>query len=148
MLAPRTTTWSPILRIPHLRVGVVRRRELRRHDCPDARTPGRRATSGEPRILLVRPDGWFPVAGQRIPCSNAYAAAAVREPTPSLVRMLPTCRSTVFSLRNSSAAIARLLLPAATSASTWTSRALSPPGALVSVAKLPMGVGRADPAGL
>lgn len=56
-----------------------------------------------------RRHGWFQVARQRIPCSNAYAAAAVREPTPSLVRMLLTCRSTVFSLRNSSLAMAWLV---------------------------------------
>src|SRR5215211_3116955 len=48
MLAPRTTAWSPILRIPHLRVGVVRRRELRRQDCPDARTAGGGRLRGNP----------------------------------------------------------------------------------------------------
>src|SRR5512133_333370 len=67
MLAPRTTTWSPIFRIPHLRVGVVRRRQLRRQGCPDARTAGGRATSGEPPILLDRPDGWFHGAGSADP---------------------------------------------------------------------------------
>jgi len=40
--------------------------------------------------------------------------------------MLLTCRSTVLSLRNSSAAMAWLVLPAATRRSTSTSRALSP----------------------
>ena len=40
--------------------------------------------------------------------------------------MLLTCRATVFSLMKSSEAIARLVLPAATSASTSLSRRLKP----------------------
>src|SRR6266542_883640 len=44
--------------------------------------------------------------------------------------MLLTWRATVFSLRNRSAATARLVLPAATRRSTSTSRAVSPPAAL------------------
>src|SRR5260370_833114 len=42
--------------------------------------------------------------------------------------MLLTWRSTVFSLRNSSLAMARLVLPAATRRSTCTSRAVKPAG--------------------
>ena len=56
--------------------------------------------------------------------------AAARDDRPSLVKMLLTWRATVFSLMNSSAAIARLVLPAATRRSTSTSRAVSPPAAL------------------
>src|SRR4029450_6921836 len=44
--------------------------------------------------------------------------------------MLLTCRSTVRSLRNSSAAIDRLVWPAATRRSTCSSRPVSPPAAL------------------
>jgi hypothetical protein len=44
---------------------------------------------------------WFQQARQRIPRSNAYAAAAVREPTPSLVKMLLTCRSASSSCHGS-----------------------------------------------
>src|SRR6266511_5193149 len=42
--------------------------------------------------------------------------------------MLLTCRSTVFSASNRSLAIAWLVLPAASSRSTCSSRAVSPPG--------------------
>ena len=56
----------------------------------------------------------------------AYDAAAVREWTPSLSKMLLTWRCTVLSLTNSSAAIAWFVLPAATSLSTSISRALKP----------------------
>ena len=38
-------------------------------------------------------------------CSYAYAVAAARDDTPSLVKMLLTCRSTVLSLMNNSPAI-------------------------------------------
>jgi hypothetical protein len=59
--------------------------------------------------------------------------AAAREATFSLMKILLTWRSTVFSLRNSSPAILRLVMPEATRRSTWSSRAerlwVSPPGA-------------------
>ena len=55
--------------------------------------------------------------------------AADRDDRPSLVKMLLTWRATVFSLRNRSAAIARLVLPDATRRSTCASRAVSPPAA-------------------
>src|SRR5215217_622198 len=63
MLAPRTTTWSPILRIPHLRVGVVRRRELRRHDCPTLERQGGGNFGGTPHP--AGPAGWV------VPCSGS-----------------------------------------------------------------------------
>ena len=47
---------------------------------------------------------------------------------PSFVKMLLRCRATVFSLRTSSLAIARFVLPEATSRSTSTSRGVRPPG--------------------
>ena len=52
--------------------------------------------------------------------------AAVRDETPSLAKMFCTWRATVCSLITSSAAISRLLLPAATSRSTSSSRGVSP----------------------
>jgi hypothetical protein len=58
----------------------------------------------------------------------AYDAAAARERTPSLSKMLLTWRCTVLSLTNSSVAIAWLVLPTATSLSTSISRALKGPG--------------------
>ena len=60
----------------------------------------------------------------------AYAVASARDESPNLLKMLLTCRATVFSLMNSSPPIARLLLPAATSVSTSFSRGLSAPAAL------------------
>ena len=54
--------------------------------------------------------------------------AAARVDRPSLVKMLLTCRATVFSLMPSSSAIARLVLPVATRRSTSTSRAVSARG--------------------
>ena len=59
----------------------------------------------------------------------AYDAAAVREWTPSLSKMLLTWRCTVLSLTNSSLAIAWFVLPAATSLNTSISRALKGPTA-------------------
>ena len=55
---------------------------------------------------------------QRVPistmrCLIPYATAAVRESTPSLVKMLDTWRWTVRSLRCSSLATARFALPRA-----------------------------------
>ena len=47
-------------------------------------------------------------------CAYAYAVAADRDDTSSLVKMLLRCRATVFSLMNSSVATARLVLPTAT----------------------------------
>ena len=55
--------------------------------------------------------------------------AAAREGRSSLLKMLLRCRSTVLSLMKSWEAICRLVLPAATSRSTWISRALRPPSA-------------------
>lgn len=54
--------------------------------------------------------------------------ASDRDESPSFVKMLLTCRATVFSLMTSSVAIARLVLPVATSVRTSRSRRLSPPG--------------------
>src|SRR5689334_3513043 len=56
----------------------------------------------------------------------ATAAASPRLVTPSLARMLDTCTLAVLAEMNSSAAISRLLRPAATSRSTSNSRAVSP----------------------
>ena len=55
--------------------------------------------------------------------------AADLDDKPSLVKMLLTWRATVFSLMNRSSAIARLVFPVATDASTCTSRAVRPPTA-------------------
>ena len=52
--------------------------------------------------------------------------AAAREDTPSLVKMLLTCRSTVFSATNNWLAMAWLVVPVATSRSTCSSRSVSP----------------------
>src|SRR6185369_4462901 len=61
-------------------------------------------------------------------CLIANAAASVRLVEWVLLRMLRTWLATVFGLTNSSAAICRLLLPAATKLNTWTSRSLKPAG--------------------
>ena len=53
--------------------------------------------------------------------------ASDRDETRSFLKMLLTCRATVFSLMNSSAAIARFVFPVATSARTSFSRRLSDP---------------------
>ena len=55
-------------------------------------------------FVLTRPE-----YAQASPRSYAYAAAAVRDPTSILVKMLDRCRATVFSLSTSSAAIWALL---------------------------------------
>lgn len=62
------------------------------------------------------------------PSLRAYAVAAAREETSSLVKMLLTCRATVRSLMPSAEAICRFDRPAAMSATTFTSRFVSPPG--------------------
>src|SRR5439155_1375381 len=59
-------------------------------------------------------------------CSNAYAPAAVREATPSFVKMFCTWRATVCSLITRDPAISLLLLPVATRRRTSTSRDVSP----------------------
>ena len=61
-------------------------------------------------------------SGHINPCSYAYAAAAVRERTSSLVKMLERWRATVFSERTRPAAIWGLVRPVATRRSTSTSR--------------------------
>jgi len=55
------------------------------------------------------------------------AVAAARVDTPSFVKMLLTWRATVFSLIPSFVAMARLVLPVATSTSTWVSRPVRRP---------------------
>src|SRR5262245_51919102 len=59
-------------------------------------------------------------------CSNAYAVAAARLETSSLLKMLLICRATVFSLRSSSPAMTLFVRPVATSRRTWSSRVVSP----------------------
>src|SRR4029450_11931453 len=61
-------------------------------------------------------------------CWNAQAVAPLRLDAPTLSKMLLTCRATVFSLMNSSSAMARLVLPAASRRRTCSSRSLSKPG--------------------
>ena len=76
----------------------------------------------------LRPRGYLdPVGAQINPCSYAKAVAAARDETRHLSKMLLTCLSTVRLLTTSSAAIALLLRPAATSRSTWSSRWVKPP---------------------
>src|SRR6185312_3514083 len=60
-----------------------------------------------------------------MPLFQAYTAAWVRSPRPSLASMLPTCVFTVFSEISSCAAIRWLLAPSAINASTSRSRSLS-----------------------
>src|ERR671923_2624746 len=74
----------------------------------------------------LRSVGGFTQRGQKRWCSYAKAVAAARDDTPSLVKMLLTCRSTVRSLRTKSAAIALLVRPAVTSRRTCSSRCVSP----------------------
>src|SRR5580693_8418817 len=57
--------------------------------------------------------------------SATHAAIWVREVNPSLAKMLATCRAAVVGLMDSSAAIALLLRPLATSAAIWCSRRVS-----------------------
>src|SRR6266699_1515739 len=78
-------------------------------------------------------NGYFYVRRACSPCSYAYAVAAARVDTPSLVKMLLTWRATVFSLMKSAAAIARFDLPEATRRTTSTSRADRPPVGLTCV---------------
>jgi hypothetical protein len=76
------------------------------------------------------------VAAKMAPARPVDARRRMRSPPParpSLAKMLLRWRATVFSLRTSSAAMARLVLPAATTRRTSTSRGLSrlaPPPAL------------------
>src|SRR5699024_9916812 len=60
-------------------------------------------------------------------CSYAYAVAAARDEIPSLVKMLLRCRAMVFSLTNSSSAIAWFVIPVETARITCTSRGVSDP---------------------
>ena len=66
-------------------------------------------------------------AAQMRLCWYAQAVAPARLETPSLSKMLLTWRATVFSLMNSSSAMARFVLPAASRRSTCASRSLSEP---------------------
>src|SRR2546427_10525981 len=75
-------------------------------------------------------DGYFYVRRACSPCSYAYAVAAARVGTPSLVKMLLTGRATVFSLMKSSVAMERFDLPAAMRRTTPTLRPDSPPRGL------------------
>src|SRR6185436_18302146 len=76
----------------------------------DATQPGGAGASGKPTSA----PGWVIVCSAQIrPFSYAYAVAAEREARRSLPRMLLTCRAAVFSLRNSSVAIARFVRPVA-----------------------------------
>jgi len=59
-------------------------------------------------------------------CSNANAPAAVRDATPSLMKMFCTCLATVCSLITNAEAISRLLFPVATSRNTSSSRGVKP----------------------
>ena len=84
-----------------------------------------RASDGPPNLRRAR-DGWIRSALRR-------GGARMRTPwrrnatrRESFVKMLLTWRSTVRSLRTSSSAIALLVRPAATSRSTWSSRAVRP----------------------
>ena len=58
--------------------------------------------------------------------SNAYAVAAAREETPIFRNVFWTWRATVGSLMTSVDAMSRLVFPAATRRSTWSSRWDSP----------------------
>src|SRR5512132_1579030 len=93
---------------------------------PPRRPRIERTTQASPHRGL----GGFTQLGHTRRCSYAYAVAAARDDTPSLVKMLLTCRSTVRSLRTSSAAMALLVWPVATRRSSCTSRAVNPPTAL------------------
>jgi hypothetical protein len=86
---------------------------------PASPTPLRRVRHG----LDGRP---APASGQSRPRRWAMAAASTRPAAPSLARMLETCTPTVLGLMNNAWAIWRLLRPAATSASTSTSRGVRP----------------------
>src|SRR4051794_3444497 len=90
--------------------GTPRRYERQRHAAshePPNRSAARVGDPTHPRAL-----------GQSRRCSYAYAVAAARDDTPSLAKMLLTCRSIVRSLSTSRAAIALLLSPAARRRST------------------------------
>ena len=67
---------------------------------------------------------------QAMPVRSSHAVAAAREETPSLDKMLPRWWATVRSLRTSSSAIWRFVLPRATSRSTSASRSVRPPASL------------------
>jgi hypothetical protein len=60
------------------------------------------------------------MGGLRLPAgaSPLELTAAAREFTPSISKIRDTCRSTVRALRNSSSAISRFVLPAATNSMT------------------------------
>ena len=73
-------------------------------------------------------------AGPTRPTVPAIAAAWARERAPSLARMRDTCTLAVFSLMNSASPIWRFVRPAATRASTSSSRAVSPKGTAVASA--------------
>src|SRR5665809_91794 len=81
-------------------------------------TGGWTSHAGSPNALVAHARPW----------PKAYAVAAVRDETSSLVKMLDRWRATVFSLKTSSAAIWALLRPLATSLTTPPSRALRPAG--------------------
>ena len=91
----------------------------------DARNAVGPAASAKPPNRRLAGDGYRRAAVRPAARSKAYAVAAARDETPSLPKMLLTCRSTVRSLSTSFSAIARLVAPVATSRSTSSSRGLS-----------------------
>src|SRR6185369_10828344 len=84
----------------------------------------------EDHIALFLAWGLLPLGWVRSlnACLIANAAASVRLVERVLLRMLRTWLATVLRLTNSSSAIWRLLLPAATKLKTWASRSLKPAG--------------------
>src|SRR5215471_9185725 len=91
-----------------------------RNEGPDA------GASTEVGSAATNDYGYFCVEDSTRRCSNAYAVAAARLDTPSLLKMLLMCRATVFSLSPSSSAMARFVLPVATRRRTCSSRVDSP----------------------
>jgi hypothetical protein len=75
--------------------------------------PNRSGIGRTTQIVAGRKMGNSVYAGQMRLWWNAQAAAPVRLETPTLSKILLTCRATVFSLMNNSSATARFVLPAA-----------------------------------
>ena len=87
---------------------------LGRLRCVDARNHGRRRRVGETTQLPGGVGVGTAARGRQTSWrSKAYAVAAARDETPSLPKMLLTCRSTVRSLSTSFSAMARLVAPVA-----------------------------------
>src|SRR6184192_2073087 len=141
---------------------AVPRVEPRRADAPEARSQELAATAKDSvdRVLAelgdledggvfhgasVAPSGWStnrgkyvklraqPSGHEALPSSAIHAATWARELKPSLVMMFVRWVSTVRSDRNSLSAIARLVIPAATSRAISTSRRLKPRAGLCGV---------------